>query len=384
MQANPANHRPLRLDQLRRVVVLRALFLGDMLCAVPAFRALRRAAPQAQIVLAGLPWAHEFAKRFAAYIDEFVEFPGFPGLPEQPPIDRRIRAFVSQMRRVKVDLAIQMHGNGSISNRACLLMEPQRVAGFYIAGQECPDPETYLVFNDREHEVRRHLRLMELLGASPCGEELEFPVTDEDEARLAKTTELDHLFQSDYVCIHAGAKMATRRWPADRFAAVADALAERGHFVVLTGSEPERPLVQQVCDQLRRGHLNLCGRTDLGMLAALLQRARLVVTNDTGVSHLAAALRTPSVILFLGSDRARWSPSDRRQHRVVATEVPCQPCEHETCPIGFVCANPIAPERVLRSALDLLGDSDISRTRVPLHAAPANELTQLVAEPICQ
>ena len=85
--------------------------------------------------------------------------------------------------------------------------------------------------------------------------------------------------------------------------------------MVLTGSEGEKPVTGAVAQAMKRPALDLAGRTSLGALGALLQSARLLVSNDTGVSHLAAALRLPSVILFDASQVERWAPLDRRRHR---------------------------------------------------------------------
>src|SRR4051794_29268472 len=92
----------------RRIAIFRALQLGDLLCTVPALRALRAALPRAEIVLIGLPWAESFISRFDRYLDRFIEFPGYPGLPERPPRVDRIPAFLEAVRREQFDLALQM------------------------------------------------------------------------------------------------------------------------------------------------------------------------------------------------------------------------------------------------------------------------------------
>src|SRR5437763_11121838 len=101
-----------RIGPLRRIAVLRALQLGDMLCAVPALRALRAAWPMAEIVLIGLPWARGFAWRFRPLVNAFHAFPGYPGLPEQPSRLGELPGFLGSMQRANFDLALQLHGSG--------------------------------------------------------------------------------------------------------------------------------------------------------------------------------------------------------------------------------------------------------------------------------
>jgi ADP-heptose:LPS heptosyltransferase len=315
----------------RKVAVLRALKLGDLLCAVPALRALRAALPGAELVLVGLPWAREFAARFRHLLDGFREFPGWPGLPEREPQTDRVPGFLAEMQAEKFDLAVQLHGSGAYVNPLVALFGAQHTAGFYRPGDYRPDPDRFLPWPDRGLELRRLLALTEFLGAPARGEHLEFPLTPEDYRAAAR------LAAGEYVCIHPGASVPERRWPAGRFAVVADALAARGLKVVLTGTAAEAVLTRSVAGGMAAPATDLAGATDLGATAALIARARLLVCNDTGVSHIAAAVCTPSVVVSTGDNPARWAPPDAARHRVL--------CD----PAGLV---PTAA--VLAQALDLL------------------------------
>ncbi len=321
----------------RRIAVLRALQLGDLLCAVPAFRALRTALPHAHITFIGLPWARTFAERFDHYFDAFMEFPGYPGLPERRPDLRRVPEFLADAQRAQFDLVLQLHGCGTITNPLAVLLGGRRNAGFFVPGQFCPDPERFLAYPASVPEVWRHLRLMDFLGIPPQGEDLEFPLHEEDEQELHAIGGADELQPGTYACIHPGARAAARRWPPGCFAAVADALAGEGLRIVLTGSADEGRLTTAVAHAMRTPALDLAGRTSLGSLAALLAGARLLVCNDTGVSHLAAALRVPSVVVLHGlSELEAWTPRDRQQHRVVCS------------------VNGVYPGSVIRQAHDLM------------------------------
>lgn len=115
----------------KKIAVFRALQLGDLLCAVPAFRALRRALPNSKITLIGLPWAKSFVDRFPNYFDDFLEFPGYPGLSEIVPQVKRIPAFFMTAQERRFDLAIQMHGSGIFANPITVLLGANVNAGFF-------------------------------------------------------------------------------------------------------------------------------------------------------------------------------------------------------------------------------------------------------------
>jgi ADP-heptose:LPS heptosyltransferase len=299
-----------------RIAILRALQLGDLLCAVPAWRALRAAFPAAVITLIGLPWARAFVERFAHLLDRFVEFPGYPGLPERAVDLRAVPPFLERLQAEPFDLVLQMHGSGSLVNPLMMLFGAERAAGFYEPGRFCPDPDLFIPYPDGVHEIRRHLALMAHLGLPPRGEHLEFPLTAADRAEL-EALGLG-LRPGRYVVVHPGARAAERRWPPRHFARLADEAARAGYAVALTGTAEERPLTAAVAAAMRGPAVDLAGATRLGAAAALIQRARLLIANDTGVSHVAAALGTPSLIVATHAEHERWAPLDARRHRVFA------------------------------------------------------------------
>jgi ADP-heptose:LPS heptosyltransferase len=127
--------------------------------------------------------------------------------------------------------------------------------------------------------------------------------------------------------------------------------------IVLTGSRAERELTSQIAGMMQSSAVNLAGSTTLGAAAALASQAALVITNDTGMSHLAAAVGTPSVVIVLGSDAPRWAPLDRARHQTVSAAVPCRPCEYRICPIDFPCAALVDAKHVLTAANRVLAES---------------------------
>ena len=369
MSPSPWSPRP------RRIAVFRALALGDMLCAVPALRALRAHVPDARITLIGLPWAQSFVERYAAYVDELLPFPGFPGYPEQEGAIAPFLDFLRAAREPRFDLAIQLHGSGELSNRIVALLGAKRIAGFVprenrgqttfsnprnAQADRCAERKMwsvpgFLAWPDELNEVRRYLALMKHLGVPLKGEHLELPITWTDWELWEEIARRHRLAAGGFVCLHPGARLRSRRWPAARFAAVGAALARDGWPVAVTGSPGEASLTAEIAAQVP-GAIDLTGETTLGSLAALISKSALLVCNDTGVSHVAAAVGAASVVVASGSDVRRWKPLDERLHPVLWHDVPCRPCLHDVCPVGHGCALGVSVERVLAEARRMLDE----------------------------
>ena len=347
------------VPDIRRVAVLRALMLGDLLCATPALRALRHGLPGAHITLVGLPWAREWVLRLQS-VDAFIEFPGWPGLPERKPADARSRLdFLVDMAARKFDLALQFQGSGAIVNTLTAAFGARLNAGFCTRGGAAPANDTarFLLWPETGTEVERLLALTDHLGLPRQGLHLEFPLADADRAQAnALLHEPDGTQRGSadtprWVLVHPGSQWPSRRWPAERFAAVADRLATQGCRIALTGSAAEADLTRAVAQAMQAPALDLAGATSLWSLGALVERASLVVCNDTGISHVAAALGTPTTVIASGSDVRRWSPEDEVRHAVLWHDLPCRPCSHAVCPIDNACARAVESSAVERVAL---------------------------------
>jgi ADP-heptose:LPS heptosyltransferase len=350
----------LPLHAARDILVFRALVLGDWLCATPALRALRRAAPQARLVLCGLPWTAELAARLPA-VDEFWRFPGHPALPERTPEPGELDRFVHATRARRFDLALQLHGSGGIVNPFIASLGARFTAGFATPGTEA-GLDLAVPWPGHGTEIERCLALTDALGAVRDGLHIDFPLASADRHEAARLLAEAGVCRR-HVVLHAGSQLPSRRWAPERFASIADALWERGLATVLTGTASEIPVAAAVRAACRHAPVDLVGRTDsLWTLGALVESAALVVANDTGISHIAAALRRPSVIVASGSDVPRWAPLDRRLHRIHWHAVPCRPCSHAVCPTAHECASGVPVEAVLDSALSSLESTTCPRT----------------------
>lgn len=268
------------------VLVLRALGIGDLATAVPALRGLRAAHPTARLTLAAPAWLAPLAELTGA-VDRVLPTTGLAAPPDNvaPPA-----------------VAVNLHGRGPQSHRLLARLRPERLLAYRSPGY--PDGPQWM---EDEHEVARWCRLLDWYGIPAHPGDLSLH-------RPAAATPLP-----DATIVHAGSTSAQRRWPPQRFAEVARRLDADGHTVVLTGAPDERDLALSVArvaglptDRV------LAGRTDLPAVAALVAAARLVVSGDTGVGHLATAYGVPSVVLF-GPVPPKWwgPPANRPQHRAL-------------------------------------------------------------------
>jgi ADP-heptose:LPS heptosyltransferase len=267
------------------VLVLRALGLGDLLVAVPALRALRRAHPDHRIVLA-TPRALAPVVELTGAVDELLPTPGPPAAGVTP----------LRWSRPAPELAVNLHGTGPQSHAVLDALRPHRRIGFVAPGW--PGPTWASVAARHAHERERWCDLLGRfeIPADPMDLRLRHP-HQRTRPRVAP------------VLVHPGAQYGAKRWPVQRFAELAATLHRGGDLVLVTGSAEERPLAHAVARTAGLPERRvLAGRTDLAQLCALVAGAALVVCGDTGVAHLASAFATPSVVLFGPVDAAQWGP----------------------------------------------------------------------------
>jgi ADP-heptose:LPS heptosyltransferase len=311
------------------VLVLRALGLGDALTGVAALRGVRRAWPGHAVVLAGPEEPGTWLARLGV-VDDVL-----PARALEP------LAWHGAGRHV----AVGLHGRGPQSHRVLQGTDPARLVAFACPEADHPGPE----WDDAEHEVLRWCRLVRGAGGE-CGPE---------DLRLVPP--VPAAARGRHVVVHPGAAAASRRWRADRWARVAAGLSARGLDVVVTGSAAERELGARVCDGARsegRGSArfdDVAGTLDLPTLADVVATARLLVSGDTGVAHLATALGTPSVTLFGPTPPSAWGPAiDQELHAVIWHGDPAAPGD----PHGVVvdpALDGVTVEEVLAAAEPLLG-----------------------------
>lgn len=288
------------------VVVLRTLGLGDLLTVVPPLRAIRRAVPDALVYLTTVPWTEPLA-RHAGLADVFVS-PG-PGVVLDPSDIVALEAIQLRQPLAGVpsgpDLAVQLRGHRPATYEPLLRLRPKRLVAY--RQPDVPASADGPEYDHDEHEVTRWSRLMSLSGIA-C---------DPSELRVDPPF-IDFGSLGGAIVVHPGAGARSRYWPVDRWAEVIRRFCVSGHRVAVTGMRHEAGLVGAVVAAADASQVaDLCGRTSILELTALVADAPLVVCPDTGVGHLATAVGTPSVLLFGPSDPAVWGPPPVPTHRVL-------------------------------------------------------------------
>jgi ADP-heptose:LPS heptosyltransferase len=349
-----------RVPGVRKIAVLRANALGDLIFTLPALEALRAGYPDAEIVLLAKQWHREFLCNRPGPVDRVVVIPPYPGVgvPDDADVDRdRIVRFFAEMQAEHFDLALQLHGGGGNSNPFTRRLEARLTAGLQAKGAPPLDRNVPYIYFQREQ--LRYLEVAGTVGAPPVSIEPHVNVTAADRAeanRILPPTE------APVAVIHPGVGAIDRRWPEEKFSAVADALYGAGAEIVVTGSEGEREIVEAVVAQAQVPVHNLAGKLTLNGLTGLLERAAVVVSNDTGPHHLAAAVGTATVGIYWCFNIINADPATRTLHRpLVSWTLECplcghsqvtDPCTHE---ISYVAGIPA--EDVAEQALDLLSMS---------------------------
>lgn len=325
-------------ERVKRIAVLRCNALGDFLMATPALAALRARFPAAEMTLLGAPWHDRLLTGRPGAVDRVRLLPQVEGLAGQPadcPPAAELRAFLTESKAQRYDLAVQLHGGGATSNRLVRQLGAQWTIGSCADG--APALDASVPYRYYQPEAERFLEVVGLVGAQGSATYPRFSLTHAE--RGAATALLPP--GDPYVAVHAGATDPRRRWPPERFAAVAGAVAANGARPVLVGSRSDATASSAVCAAMGAHQpLDLTGSTDLGELAAVLERCAVLVGNDSGPLHLARAVGTATVGLYWCGNVINAAPPTRTRHRpLLSWTTHCAKCGADCSPAG----NPYRP-----------------------------------------
>jgi heptosyltransferase-2 len=313
-------------------------WVGDVILSLPALRDVRRAFPAARLDVLARPWVGALYEAVAE-VDGVVESRGV--------------AADAEALRGRYDLSLLLPNSFAAAVAPWRAGIPERWgyatdARALLLTRRCRVPESVR----GRSQVYYYRAMLEGLG---------LVVSAEPDASLAcpdAWAERGQALLGDagpWIGVNAGAFYGTaKRWLPERFAAAAALVARRtGARVAIVGSLAERPLGEEVAAQLGGSARVLCGETTLADLVGVLKQLRLLLTNDSGPMHLAAALGTPLVAVFGSTDWTETAPVSERA-RVVREETECAPCKLRECPIDHRCMTRVAVGRVAAAALELV------------------------------
>jgi ADP-heptose:LPS heptosyltransferase len=351
-----------RPEAPERVCVYRIANIGDTACAIPALDVIRRSFPRAHITMVtspgtrGAPSASDVLAG-TGLVDEIAVYYN----DEVASLRGRLR-FIREMRARRFDLWIELPIVAAYFPTLVRNMIAARAAGpRYALGWRYTGLRLFKRAQSEQidfpDEVSRLLALLADLGFDSAA--AGFPLAISPVERTAVTRMLDESGASrrPFAALAPGAKAEPNRWPAERFGEVGRELVARGFAVAIVGGDSDSKLCADMASAIGASAFSLAGRTTVRESCELLSRAALLVCNDSGVQHLAAAVGTPCVSLFSCRDfRGKWWPHGS-QHQVLRKPVECHTCLLDVCPRGNLCINLIDTREVVAAIDKVLASS---------------------------
>jgi lipopolysaccharide heptosyltransferase II len=354
---------------VKRILCIRLDNLGDVLMTTPALHALRNAHPGRHLTLLASR-SGKAAAPFIDAIDDVIEYDA-PWVKQDAPIDALADlAMRARLAASQFDAAVVFSVYSQNPLPAAMLCH---LAGIPLRLAHCREnpyglltdwvPETEPQLGTR-HEVERQLALVARVGARTDDTRMRFDVRADDIDSLAhKLRERRVDLHAPFIVVHPGASAASRRYPVERFAQVIERLGTHLQWPMLvTGSQGESALCREACASSDRA-IDLSGALELGELAALVQHARVLLSNNSGPVHLASALGTPVVDLYAltNPQHMPW----QTPHRVLYHDVPCRWCYRSVCPEGHhACLVQVGVDEVVSAVLELTEHASLIQSTI--------------------
>lgn len=341
-------------QKVERVLVVKLRSIGDTVLATPSLIALKRFLPNAQIDIVLEDWVAPVLDGFDA-VDNVISI--------GKSTSDRLRV-ARELRRKKYDVAFNLHGGTTATMLVRASGATHRV-GF--ANYQYPFLYNHLLSSATDFWGRKETHSAEqqlaLLG------HVSVPVEDRPKSRLAVTeTAIDRVrttcdsgwFKSgEFALIHPTTAFFTKQWPVENFARTAEFLAEKGFHPIAIASKSESDTLKRL---IAASKIPITTFDDLTLpeITALASKARVFVGNDSGVAHIAAAVNTPTVVIFGSSNRVHWRPWTDAPNEIVFKEFPCQPCPGYECKeFGDApCIREITPSAVFTALESVLSASN--------------------------
>lgn len=373
----------------RRVLVVRLDSLGDVIMTTPALAALRHALPHAHITLLTSSAAAAVAPCLSV-ADEVIGFDVAwvkQALPVGESPGERERALIEQLRTACFDAAVIFTVCTQSALPAALMCQ---LAGIPLRLAHCREnpygllthwvPDTDTIQPGMRHETRRQMDLVASVGFVPPSERLSLrlPEAAEQQALTEKLSRAGVDLARPIVVVHPGARASSRRYPPERFGMAARLVAERtGHAVVFTGEASERACIESARTAMGMPSVSLAGKLTLLDMVGLVSQAAVLLSNNSGPVHIAAAVQTPVVVLYALTN-PQHTPWQVRSV-VLNHDVPCRNCLKSVCPQGHhACLREVGPEQVCEAVLSLMGPAALTPLPATPHAGNSLQTTETV------
>jgi heptosyltransferase I len=344
------------------ILIVKTSAIGDVTHTLPALNAIKRHFPKANITWLVEEVSAEILKNHEA-LDRVLICRRKQWISDllQPfsivKILKEIRNFIKALRDTEYDLVIDFQGLLK-SGIWVFFAKGKRKVGF---GPGMDHSEhSYIFLNERvsavsmeHHAVKRELMLLSAIGI-PCDRiEFGFPIDTLDRQKIKKLLQSSMISETDrIVAVNPMARWDTKLWQGHKFAQVADRICEKGFKVCFTGAKDDFDEIEKILTFMTHAAVNLAGKTSLKTLAALYEKAELLLTTDTGPMHIAAAINTPVVALFGPTAFWRTGPFGVG-HRIISVKMDCSPCFKRSCPTT-ICMNDITVDMAMESIEKIL------------------------------
>ncbi len=363
----------LRSRDFRKILLIKLSAVGDAVQTIPVFNKLRRRYPSARLDWLATPGIAELL-RYNSAISNVIEFSRdeWSSPWTLTPFVSAAR-LIATLRAAEYDLVLDLQGQLRSAIFAFTSGAPVRI-GFdkpradvwQTSPRQIPAEArrhawqgaregSWLAYTDHipvptldVHPVERYLRVGAMLGLDDAAPDFSFPIPQQAATRIDALLDYYNIAKAKLLVMAPGTNWETKEWRREAFAEVARHFLQKNHAVVLIGSERERAACEAVA-QLAPGAVDLAGETTLSELAALIRRAAVCVTNESGPMHIAVALDRPVVSIFGPTDPV-WAGPYRRAGAVLRAELPCSPCylrQLSRCTYGHACMKDVSAAAVI-------------------------------------
>ena len=347
-----------RIDKttIRKILVVRTDRMGEALLNIPAVRALKQNSSAFIVTL-----VNPVVKELLVGTPEIDQILTFDEEKWNKSIFTKLKLYW-QIRKMKFDLAVILNPAKKFHILTYLAGIPRRLGYDRKWGFLLTDKIKDKKFQGQKHEVEYNLDLVRAIGADTEDKRISIKVEKEDSQFVEDLLLKYGVKDKDLViAIHPHSSNPAKSWPKENFAGVADELYARFLAkVAIIGGAEERSSAIKLISQAKHPLINLTGKLTLKQLTAFFQRCTLLISNDSGPVHIAAAMCTPTVVIFgrniPGVSPKRWGPWGNG-HIVLHKDPGCNPCLDRNCPYNFKCLTSISPEEVLWAAEKQINDN---------------------------